>query len=137
VDENLGFPLIAEALADVEGVTIKSAKVEFGEGVDDPALISLIGAKGWALLTKDRRIRYRPLEIEALVAAKIHAFFLGGRTKMTGPEQAELVRAKIELIIRRANQYRQPCLFTVSTSGVEPIEHTLAPPQRRGGRKQG
>jgi hypothetical protein len=49
VDENLGFQLIADALADVDGVTLKSAKLEFGEGVEDQALISLIGAKGWAL----------------------------------------------------------------------------------------
>jgi len=39
----------------------------------------VVGARGWVVLTKDSRLRFRPLEKEALIAANVQVFvFTGG-----------------------------------------------------------
>jgi hypothetical protein len=38
----------------------------------------VVGAKGWAVLTADGRIRYRGLETEALMRAEVRCFVLAG-----------------------------------------------------------
>lgn len=51
----------------------------FAPGTDDVVWLKGLAGSGYILLTKDGRIRRRPLERFALCAAGIDAFFLGNR----------------------------------------------------------
>ena len=62
----------------------------FDSGIPDEALLSAVGARGWAFLSKDRNIRRRPLERQALLNAGVRAFLLttadvGGRGRSCSP----------------------------------------------------
>ena len=69
---------MAEAGAIVERLT-----QHFPKGTDDQTWLSLAGTKGWVVLTRDKRIRYRRLERLALQAAGVRAFvFTGGNVTL-------------------------------------------------------
>jgi len=59
------------------------------EGVADTEWLELAGLRGWPVLMKDERIRYRPFERDAVVAYRVQAFCLtGGNLRaaaMAGP----------------------------------------------------
>jgi rRNA-processing protein FCF1 len=68
LDENVGGKELSEALRK-RGLTVHLSRDLFGKGVADEALLKRAGERGWILLTKDRRIRLRPPELEALKRA--------------------------------------------------------------------
>jgi len=43
---------------------------------EDRVWLRTVGERGWVVLTKDQRLRYRPLEIAALRASKARVFVL-------------------------------------------------------------
>ncbi len=49
----------------------------------------MAGSRGWIVLTKDERIRYRPNERRALLRSGVRAFILTGRN-LTGEEMGEV-----------------------------------------------
>lgn len=130
VDNNLGSKLIPEALADIEWLTVVCGNVEFPEGTLDTEWIPIVGQRGWPVLTADKRIRQRQAEIEALVQARIHCFFITSKN-LTGQDQAALVREQIDKVNRMVRLYEPPCLFSLSRSSVEPLDHVRVPVVRR------
>lgn len=70
-----------------------------------------VGAKGWIVLTKDRRIRYRPNEIAALKEAKVVAVVLVAGN-LIGPEMAGLFVKTLRKIENTAGSASPPALFT-------------------------
>jgi hypothetical protein len=57
--------------------------MHFPKGTDDSVWLSLAGSKGWVVLTRDKRIRYRRLERLALQVAGVRAFvFTGGNVTL-------------------------------------------------------
>ena len=64
----------------------------FPEDVDDTDYLRHIGSKGWFLVTRDKRIRYRPAELEALKQSGVGAFFMGGKNRTRCELIQQLVR---------------------------------------------
>ena len=92
IDECLGGHHLAAVLT-AEGVDVKLARSEFAAGTPDAVWLPVVGERGWVVLTKDRHIRRRELEIQALVRARVRAFVLTA-ADLTGAEQAAVfVRA--------------------------------------------
>lgn len=76
-DENLSVGLVKglrEFGEDVHHIT-----EYFPAGTPDEEWLKFIGENGWFLITRDKRIRRRPIEKEALKRYKIGTFFLGGK----------------------------------------------------------
>ena len=48
----------------------------FADDISDEEWLPVVGAKGWVVLTNDKRIRHRRIECQALLAAGIKAFVL-------------------------------------------------------------
>src|SRR5438552_19081944 len=60
------------------------------QGTPDAEWLPIVGQRGWTVLTKDTRIRYRPNEKQALLAAGVRAFaFASGN--LSGPEMSEAI----------------------------------------------
>jgi hypothetical protein len=70
----------------------------------------------WIVLTKDERIRYRPAERDALVAARVAAFILTAR-KMTGSEMARSLVAALPHMRRALERHQRPLIATVDRRG--------------------
>jgi hypothetical protein len=82
IDESLDNLVVVEALRDA-GARVKRLTEEFTRGIQDEVWLQHAGARGWIVLTRDKRIRYRQLERSALTAAKVRAFvFTGGNVTM-------------------------------------------------------
>jgi hypothetical protein len=65
IDEALGKKILPEALRSV-GEKVEILTDHFPQGTEDYIWLSVVGPRGWVVVTKDSKIRYRHLEIEAL-----------------------------------------------------------------------
>jgi hypothetical protein len=74
LDESLDSESIAEALAGA-GATVERLTRHLARGTPDQEWLDYAGTRGWVVLTRDKRIRYRKLEKLALRAANVRASF--------------------------------------------------------------
>ena len=86
-----------------------------------------MGARGWVVLTKDRYIRRRELEIEALINAGVRAFVLTA-ADLTGPEQAAVFVKALRKITRICQGSRKALVGAVGRGGSVSL---LPLPRRR------
>ena len=81
LDRSLGRRQVPALLRDA-GLRLHTLAEVFGvpadEDVVDTEWLKLAGQRGWPVLMKDERIRYRPAEHTAVVAHGVKAFCLTG-----------------------------------------------------------
>lgn len=79
IDRSLGRKRVPQGLRDV-GWTVVTLAEHYGqpadESVTDDEWLTVAGDRGWAVLMKDDRIRYRDAERRALIGSGVHAFCL-------------------------------------------------------------
>lgn len=76
-----------------------------------------VGASNWVLITKDQNIRKRPIEIRALVGAKVKAFVMTTAGEMTGADQGELIQKALKRIERLLTKTRPPFIANITATG--------------------
>ena len=89
VDRSLGRKIIPDALraADEE---VRVHDEFFPQDEKDEVWLAEVGRLGWVVLTKDKHIRYRQVEIQALLAGKVRAFILTARGDLSGAEVGQI-----------------------------------------------
>lgn len=87
-----------------------------GQGLQDEDWLRDAGRRGWVVLMKDARVRYRPAELEALSTHAVRAFCLTN-ANLRGAEQAERLVANLAEITRLAAQ-PGPYIYGVYKSSV-------------------
>src|SRR5262245_5667367 len=75
LDRNLGTKQVANALRQA-GAVVEIHNDHFPPGAEDAEWLPEVGEKGWIVLTKDDRIRYRTPERTALMKARVALFAL-------------------------------------------------------------
>ena len=82
LDRSLGRLKVPGLLRDA-GLRLTMLSEHYGvpgdETVPDEEWLELAGSRGWAVLMKDKRIRYRPHEREAIERFRVCCFCLAGR----------------------------------------------------------
>jgi predicted nuclease of predicted toxin-antitoxin system len=58
------------------GLVVEIHDDHFSRDEEDCVWLAAAGERGWVVLTKDQKLRYRPLEISALRASKARVFVL-------------------------------------------------------------
>ena len=91
-------------MADVYGERI-------GQGLHDEQWIGNAGRRGWIILMKDAKVRYRPAELQALVEHGVRAFCLTNANRR-GIEQAERIVTNLSRIVRAAER-RGPYIYGI------------------------
>jgi hypothetical protein len=86
----------------------------------DEEWLSRIGPKGWIVLTKDKMIRRRILEREALIAAGVRAFVLTAGN-LRGSEMAEIFLKNLSKIESLARTTPAPFIAKVTRDNVVEI----------------
>jgi predicted nuclease of predicted toxin-antitoxin system len=115
VDRSLGRKLAGALIA--AGVAAVTHDALFPQDTPDEEWLTRAGNEGWVVLTKDKLIRKRRLEREALVAADVRAFvFTGGN--MSGIEMAESIVAAIPRILRILATTPSPFIARITGSGA-------------------
>src|SRR5437870_8190324 len=87
IDRSLGQKVIAEKLRQ-SGVKVEIHDDHFPQDAPDEHWIADVGEKGWVVLTKDDRIRYRPAALEAYRRHDVRVFIFGSG-EMKAQEMAD------------------------------------------------
>lgn len=89
VDRALGKKAVPDALR-AAGEQVEVHADHFPEAAPDADWLRVVGERGWIVLSKDKRIRYRRNETDAIQAARVRAFFLAVSKNLTGQEMGEI-----------------------------------------------
>lgn len=100
-------------MADVYGERI-------GQGLADEEWLGDAGDRGWVVLMKDAKIRYRPAELQILIDHGLRAFCLTN-ANLRGAEMAERFVEHLPRIIRIAEAKPGPYIYGVYADGVRPV----------------
>jgi len=89
VDRSLGRKIIPTALRKT-GEEVRVHDEHFPQDTRDEVWLGDVGKRGWVVLTKDKHIRYRAIEVHALRAANVRAFVLAARGDLSGAEVGQI-----------------------------------------------
>jgi predicted nuclease of predicted toxin-antitoxin system len=115
VDRSLGVePIRAELIN--SGLVVEIHDDHFERDEDDQVWLKTVGPSGWVVLTKDQRLRYRPLAIAALRASQARVFVLTVGN-LRGTEIAAVFLAALPRIVKILQSRPGPFVARVSRSG--------------------
>ena len=115
IDRSLGIePIRAELIK--AGLVVEIHDDHFARDAEDRVWLRAVGERGWVVLTKDQRLRYRPLEIAALRASKARVFVLTAGN-LRGIEIAAVLLTALPRICKVLHSRRGPFVARVSQSG--------------------
>jgi len=89
VDRSLGRKIIPTALRKT-GEEVRVHDEHFPQDTRDEVWLGDVGKRGWVVLTKDKHIRYRAIEVHALRAANVRALVLAARGDPSGAEVGQI-----------------------------------------------
>lgn len=115
-DANLGRRVVPGALR-AAGENVMVHDECFPAGSEDPVWLRRAGAKGWIVLTKDSRIRYRRNEIEALLKFGVRSFVLVSRN-LPGPEMANIFVKALPAIKKMCQEQAAPFIAHIHRDGA-------------------
>ena len=115
IERSLGGKVIVDVLR-ATGATVHAHADHFAADCPDSEWLREVGRRGWILLTKDARIRYRPSERATLLESRVKAFILTGKGG-TGRDMAQTFVKALPAIHRIASQTNPPFIAHVWRSG--------------------
>ena len=115
LDSCLGRHVVAEALR-TAGAEVKVHADYFREDALDDEWLDQVGKRGWLVLTKDKRIRYRRAEFAAVVQANVRLFVLTAGN-VTAMEMGEIFVKALRRMIRLAGNHDAPFVARVTKGG--------------------
>lgn len=115
LDRSRGRRDVAEALR-TAGARVELHDDHLSQDAPDEDWLALAGRHDWVVLTKDHRIRFRPLEMQSLTDAAVRAFVLTSGS-MTGSEMARAFVVALPRMLRMARATAGPWIAGVSRSG--------------------
>jgi hypothetical protein len=108
---HVGFVLRAS------GLHVELHADHFADDADDQTWISEVGQRGWVVLTKDKAISRRPVELHAVKTARVRMFTLA-TGDMTGEQMAGVFVANRLKMGRFIKKHPPPFIARVSSTGV-------------------
>jgi hypothetical protein len=115
LDRNLGTKHVANALRHARA-TVEIHNDHFPQDARDDTWLLDVGKRGWVVLTKDDRIRYRATELAAVVSARVALFALSSGN-LTGEEMAQAFVAALPRMSRILATHSPPFIAKVTRSG--------------------
>jgi hypothetical protein len=98
-------------------LTVVRHKERFQHDVGDVEWLTVAGREGWIVLTRDKNIRLREIERNALISAKVAAFvFTGGNA--SGIETTETIVAVLPKMDRFLARNLPPFICRITASGL-------------------
>ena len=131
LDRALGKRKVADALRAI-GALVEVHEDHFPSDARDVDWLSEVGKRGWVVLTKDRHIRYRASEKQALIKAGIAVFVLTSGN-LTGDEMASAFIAALPRMKKLLRSLKPPFIAKVTRSGIV----TLLDTPKHHSRKRG
>lgn len=114
IDRSLGVEPIRSALV-AEDLAVEIHDDHFARDEEDRIWLQEVGHRGWVVLTKDQRLRYRPLEVAALRSSGARVFILVAGN-LRGNEIAAVFVAAIPAICRILHLREGPFIGRIAKS---------------------
>ena len=115
VDRSLGGRIVPEALLSA-GVEVIAHDQRFSPDTSDEEWLAVAGAEGWIVLTRDRRIRYRPNEKAALQKSGALVFVMTA-SALTGQAAADLLVRALDDMTEIAQTSDRPAIYAINSRG--------------------
>ncbi len=115
LDRSLDGEKLTEALR-AHGVVVHRHRDFFVHDTRDEDWLTTVGEKGWVVLTKDKRIRYRSIEREALINARVRAFVLVAGN-LSGNDIAETFTRALPKILAFIGEHEPPFIARILKNG--------------------
>jgi len=116
VDRSLGRKVIPGALR-AAGAAVRVHDDFFPQDAKDQVWLAEVGRHGWIVLTKDKHIRYREVEIQALLAANVGCFILTARGDLSGVEVGQIFVKALPAMKKLCEATARPFIARVSRDG--------------------
>jgi len=123
-DRDLGkqFPRILRAA----GLAVERHDDHFKPATQDEEWLAEAGRRGWVAITHDKRIRYKPNELAAVIAHRVSLLVLIGPPPMA--ELATSFVATSERILSFAREHRPPYIAKVYRPSASALARNPAAP---------
>ncbi len=115
IERSLGSKTVPEALREAR-LEVEIHDDHFPQNAEDEVWLREVGRRGWIVLTKDQKIRYRPTELNALIIGRVGAFVLTAGD-LQGAEMAEIFIKALPKIRRLIEINSPPYIASVTRSG--------------------
>jgi predicted nuclease of predicted toxin-antitoxin system len=115
VDRSIGVEPIRTEFINA-GLVVEIHDDHFARDEEDRVWLRSAGERGWVVLTKDQKLRYRPLEIEALRASRARVFVLTAGN-LRGVEIGAVFLGALPQICKVLENVPGPFVARVSKSG--------------------
>jgi predicted nuclease of predicted toxin-antitoxin system len=115
IDRSLGVEPIRSVLQQ-HGLIIETHDEHFRRDEEDRVWLDEAGKRGWVVLTKDQRLRYRPLELAALRASRARVFVLVAGN-LTGQSIAEAFVLALPRMMRLLLHRSGPFVARINSVG--------------------
>ena len=89
----------------------------FAPDTPDWEWLAEAGREGWLVITRDKRIRHRPAEMEAIREHGVGCFVLGHRKNLTRDEYLRFLQPLLDEMERRFAETSRPFLYVVDSAG--------------------
>ncbi len=119
LDRSLGKLTITDALRKAN-VKVEIHDDHFKLDEKDIEWLKFVGEKGWFVITKDDRIRYRPLERMALINSGVGAFIVTCKG-LNGQQIADLIIPKLSSMYKLIERSTRPFIAKITRDGVSII----------------
>ena len=117
IDENhCNNPHVRRVLAE-GSVRFESYLDHFEPGVPDTEWLPVVGQRGWALLTTDKRIRTRKLEQQAIRANNIAMFYFS-TNNLSGRQLGEALEKALPSMQSLFGRLERPFFAAVTQAGA-------------------
>jgi PIN like domain len=106
---------LGQALA-LAGIAFVPHSAQFTHDTPDEEWLAAAADRGWLVVTRDQRIRYKANELAAMRSARLHVFVFtqGG---LTGVETGDIVVRSYAAILRQARAVAPPAFFSLTRGG--------------------
>jgi hypothetical protein len=123
--------LILEELRKV-GVKVEPHSAWFRHNTEDTEWLAVVGEKKWVVLMRDKAIGRHPLELDALLGARVKAFVLT-RGELSASETATILINAMPHMLSTIEENRFPFIAKIYQDGSVGVWKTE--PIRQKGRK--
>ena len=110
------------------GLSVEQHKDHFAHDAPDEEWLAGVSAHGWIAITRDRRIRYKPNERDAVIRHRVPLLVLVG--KATHPELARSFVTTVPKIERFLHRHTPPFIAKVYRATVTDLAHRPDAPGR-------
>lgn len=116
VDEALGRHVIPDALR-AAGARVEIHADHFKAGEQDEVWLAEVSRRGWIVLSKDLRIRYRGIALRAIERSLARVFVLKRSENLRGAEMAEIFVRALPAMYQKAQHPFPPFIAKVGKDG--------------------